>query len=78
MTKEDQDKLETAFVDRYSIPTILSALQVICDLKAEHLMANWQIDFAAPLVRAWQNMGIACDRAEKATTEPNKIAQGES
>jgi len=46
------DELEQQFVDRHNLSTVLDALIIVCENKAEHLLTNWQDRSAA---KSWEH-----------------------
>jgi hypothetical protein len=59
VSKADIEMLE-AFVDKYGIADVLSALSYICGEKAEHVSTNWQ---DAPLGKRWLKLAALIDLA---------------
>ena len=58
MTIDDYDALED-LVDRYTLAEVLEALGVICELKADHVLTNWQ---DAGLAKSWEVMAKRIDK----------------
>lgn len=65
MAKDDVTTLETDFVDRYDMQTVLETLAQIAAEKADHLRSDWQDWLAA---RDWNE---AARRIEKLATKVN-------
>jgi hypothetical protein len=60
LSQADADALET-MVDLYQLDTLVAALAVICEGKAEHLRTNWQDPATA---KAWERASVALFAAE--------------
>jgi hypothetical protein len=54
-----QDQLEQ-IVDRVGLKNVIETLAIICDLKADHILSNWQDSSTAS---AWQRNTKVLDTA---------------
>lgn len=56
----ERDRLETGFVDRTSMSSVLTALEEIAIEKADHVGSNWQDE---QLAKAWMRVARAIEKA---------------
>lgn len=59
MTQQQQTQAIEALVDKNGLYAVVSALELMCYEKAEHLLCNWQ---DAPAARRWNKAGAKCSR----------------
>ena len=59
MNQEQQDVLE-GLVDSHTLSGVLSALEIICGEKAEHLRSNWQDEKSA---KVWDKAASVMGKA---------------
>ncbi len=59
MQENDKQKaILEALIDRFNLPTILSALADVCYDKAAHVQENWQ---DRVLSKAWETNAVKCN-----------------